>query len=242
MTRHFDAVLFDAGGTLLGTNVASPHWYEQFFVDACHENGYDHVTVADVQTALAHNRATLTDPQPFWHCDRLIREHWDKTYSSIFRTLCPAHNAAQLAKHYIHRFSIGDYTELFPDALPALESATRNGLQIGLVSNFGSYLDHILTRLNIAHYFSIKIISSIVGTAKPNPDIFQLAHSFIPQIPAHRILFVGDSLHDDYDGSRAYGMTPILIRRIASSIEAPDGTTIMTSLSELEKFYRDDES
>lgn len=50
-TPEIKYVLFDAGGTLLGTNTDVEHWYEQFFVDACAAEGH-HVELADVRASL----------------------------------------------------------------------------------------------------------------------------------------------------------------------------------------------
>ena len=235
----YDAILFDAGGTLLGTNVLSEFWYEQFFVDACHESGYSRTSVEQVKEALsAAASVSKKGPGSFWHDEHLIQCFWEHTYSTVFKILCPDHNADDLAKHYISRFRTGEFTELFPDTLNALACAQRCGLVIGLVSNFGSYLSDMLRRLEIAHYFEFQVISAKEGCAKPSRDIFQIAHKHISHIKPSRILFVGDHPIDDYEGSAAYGFTPILLDRRNTYHQQTQTYRTIATLAELENIYR----
>lgn len=237
MTKRYDAVIFDAAGTLLGTNVDSPYWYEQFFVDACHEKGYRHITVEDVKTSLLNAKQADLRFQSFWHDPQLIQQFWEHTYSSVFALLCPNHCPKTLAANYINRFSRGDFSELFSDAKPALEYAKSKQIKIGLVSNFGPYLGDILERLDINRYFDFVIISACVGCAKPDMEIFQLAHTYVQDIPKDRILFVGDSENDDYSASQNFGFKPLLIDRWHLYSGAISDIHKTDSLKTLESYY-----
>src|SRR4051794_30169027 len=81
-------VLFDAGGTLIGTNTDSEYWYEQFFVDACAEQGC-HVTIAQVHDVL---RMAARSRQFDHRCstDAQTRAFWHHIYSTAFADLLGA--------------------------------------------------------------------------------------------------------------------------------------------------------
>ena len=55
------------------------------------------------------------------------------------------------------------------------------------------------------------IDSEVVGIAKPNPKIFEFALVEHAESPRERILYVGDSVSMDVNGSRAAGLVPVLI-------------------------------
>jgi HAD superfamily hydrolase (TIGR01549 family) len=210
MIPRFDYVLFDAGGTLLGTNTAHEHWYEQFFVDVCAEQGIATTpgAVADALDAAVRScgleRRSSSPDQ--------VRQFWEHVYSGCFRGLIPGCDAAALAKHYIDRFETGEFVELFDDALEALELVRSSGLRSGVVSNFGTYLGHFLERTGIAHYFEFALISAAEGCEKPYPEIFERALARAGVEPG-RVVFVGDHPREDYEASARHGMFPVLVDR-----------------------------
>ncbi len=233
---EFAAVVFDAGGTLLGTNVSSPYWYEQFFADAAHELGYSGFSIDTIQTALDYACKQYQFENSFWQRDEKIFAYWRHVYSTVFRQICPTHDCEKLALRYIRRFESGDYSELFHDTLPTLKSLKALNVPLGIVSNFGSYLETILKKLGIYDYFSFIIISAKVGMSKPNTDIFKLAHSKLPRVEAREVLFVGDLIADDYEGSRQYGFTPLLIDRTDRHRDQTNLVRINT-LADLEYYF-----
>jgi len=203
-------VFFDAGGTLLGTNPEEEHWYEQFFIDACAAEGQQ-VTLAQVHEAL--HEATLTcNVHPRCSSPEQVRAFWEHIYSTVFERLLPGRNALEVARHYITRFEQGEFVELFPDTLSALQLAKRLGLRCAIVSNFGAYLARFLEQCGIAPYFEFAVISAIEGCEKPQPEIFKRALERAGAIPA-RVLFVGDSIEEDFHPAQRIGMRALLIDR-----------------------------
>jgi putative hydrolase of the HAD superfamily len=67
-------------------------------------------------------------------------------------------------------------------------------------------------KLNIYDYFEFVIVSSLVGVAKPEPGIFQLALDKAGATP-DRMLYVGDNVTDDIEGSKKMGIDAVLINR-----------------------------
>lgn len=210
MEPMIEMVLFDAGGTLLGTNTDHAHWYEQFFVEACADQGVA-VTPADVDDALAEAAAHVR-PGDRCSSDAQVREFWEHMYAWCFRRLVPGCDADALARHYIDRFERGEFVRLFPDALEALDAVRRAGVRAGVVSNFGTYLGHFLEITGIGHFFEFVVVSAAEGCEKPHPAIFELALERAG-LPAERILFVGDHPREDYAAAERHGMFAVLVDR-----------------------------
>lgn len=214
---NFDYVLFDAGGTLLGTNTDSEHWFEQFFVDACAEQGHV-VTVAQVHEVLRRaTRCKLFERR--CSSDEQTRQFWHHIYATAFGDLLgakfnhPPVVIDHLAAEYIDRFEAGEFIRLFRDARPALEALQALGVPMGIVSNFGTCLNRFLEQTQITEFFQFVLISAAEGCEKPHPDIYDRALQRCAPVPAERILFVGDSPDEDYTAARRHGMHAVLIDR-----------------------------
>lgn len=235
---HFDYVLFDAGGTLLGTNTESEHWFEQFFVDCCAEQGKS-VQVCEVhevlrraaRSRLFHRRASS---------DAQTRTFWHHIYSTAFADLLGAHGRHtpavidHLAHEYIDRFEAGEFIRLFPDTMPALEALKGQGVAMGVVSNFGTYLRDFLRQTGIDGYFEFALISAEEGCEKPQPEIFEKALAKCGGRDAERILFVGDHPEEDYAPSTRHGMSAMLIDRHNKHADKPmNRISRLTELAEL---------
>lgn len=126
----------------------------------------------------------------------------------------------------INQFSdfIGFFTELYThfataepwfvyaDVHPVLEHWQRRGIELGVVSNFDSRLYQVLQALDLARFFSSVTISTAVGAAKPDPQIFAAGldkHGCSAEAAWH----IGDSFKEDYQGARAAGLRAILLKR-----------------------------
>jgi putative hydrolase of the HAD superfamily len=96
------------------------------------------------------------------------------------------------------------------EVVPALERLRSAGYRLGLISNTEDNLRPVLARTRLAAYFESLVLSSEVGSEKPDPAIFQEALRQMAVSPANAI-FVGDFYSIDVVGARGVGMTPILI-------------------------------
>ncbi|MEW6496925.1 MAG: HAD family hydrolase [Cyanobacteriota bacterium] len=111
-----------------------------------------------------------------------------------------------------NHFATAEPWFIYPDVLPALEVWRRSGIQLGIVSNFDSRLKFVLDALNLKDLFTSVTISTEVGFAKPDPQIFITAlqkHNCAPQDAWH----IGDSFKEDYQGATAAGLRAILLNR-----------------------------
>ena len=105
---------------------------------------------------------------------------------------------------------------IYPDVVPCLQNWQKQGIQLGIISNFDSRLYKVLKMLKIRHFFDSITISSEAGFAKPDPNIFQIAlkkHNCISQQAWH----IGDSFTDDYQGALAAEIKSFWLNRFQPS-------------------------
>ena len=129
-----------------------------------------------------------------------------------------------------------DAWELYPDVEPAL-SALRQlpGLQLAVVSDWGSSLHDLLAGLGLDRYLDFVLASGAVGVSKPNPAFFRIALERAGVEPA-AALMVGDSLRADVQGAQAAGMDGVLLLRpegAAQTDQLIEGVPCISTLAEL---------
>lgn len=114
---------------------------------------------------------------------------------------------------------------LYSDVIETLEKLREQNILIGCVSNEAEELNNFFTHFGIEKYFSCVTISEVEGCEKPNPKIFNIALEKLGLHP-EEVIFVGDSLISDYEGSKQVGMLPVLIDR---ENEISDNTIVKIS-------------
>jgi putative hydrolase of the HAD superfamily len=101
---------------------------------------------------------------------------------------------------------------LYPDTIPALKTWQKQGIELGIISNFDTRINQVLDALTLTPYFQTITISSTTGIAKPEPEIFYTAlekHNCNPE----SAWYIGDSLNEDYYGAKTAGIKSFLIQR-----------------------------
>jgi putative hydrolase of the HAD superfamily len=209
-----EAVLFDAGETLL-----SPHpSFAHVFSEVLTERGSG-VTPEDVSRAFARV-APLFPPQQvvdemdggLWSVsEQVSRKFWGAVYTSAFQEMGVTDDGTFVDALY-ERFTRFESYRLFPDVLPALEGLRASGIRVGLISNFESWLKDMLEHWGIHDVFDVAVISGIEGIEKPDPKIFNVALERMG-VTAEVSAYVGDHPEIDVVGSEAVGMLGILIDR-----------------------------
>jgi HAD superfamily hydrolase (TIGR01509 family) len=121
-----------------------------------------------------------------------------------------------------------------PDEVhPALRRLRAAGYRLGLISNTEDNLRPVLARTGLDAYFDSLVLSSEVGSEKPNPVIFREALRQMAVSP-ERAIFVGDFYSIDVVGARGVGITPILLdARGLSSDHDVARVASLTDLAEL---------
>jgi len=94
----------------------------------------------------------------------------------------------------------------------ALAKLKAMKLRMAVISNLSNpqAVSATLERLRLAEYFARTFVSSEVGTAKPDPRIFEMCLASIKTPPGHAV-FVGDSPSSDVVGAKKAGMRAILL-------------------------------
>lgn len=97
-----------------------------------------------------------------------------------------------------------------PGLRQALAEAGGRGWKLGIVSNSEGKLLDILREVGVAHLFDVVIDSGVVGVAKPDPRIFDLALSALGS-SRDQAIYAGDVPEVDVEGARAAGIRAALI-------------------------------
>jgi putative hydrolase of the HAD superfamily len=136
------------------------------------------------------------------------------------------------AELYAH-FATAEPWFVYPDVLPALNRWQEQGIELAVVSNFDSRLYAVLKALNLAEYFTSVTISTEVGAAKPESQIFTTAlqkHNCI----AENVLHIGDSFKADYCGAINAGLNAIWLNRQQETLDL--GKLDLTDFQKVKEF------
>jgi len=100
------------------------------------------------------------------------------------------------------------WSELTSGAVATIASIRRAGLRVVIVTNSDGHAEENLAACGFA---GVPVIDSeVVGSAKPDPRIFEAAlHRAGAGIKPADVVHVGDTLAADIAGARAAGITPI---------------------------------
>ena len=118
----------------------------------------------------------------------------------------------------LSEFTVGGlWTRPVPGASDALRALARQGVRIAIVSNSDGTVEQLLRDQDVCQVgpgsgvaVDAIIDSSVVGAAKPDPRIFEIALSRIDVAPQHAI-HVGDTPGADVDGAHAAGIAAVLV-------------------------------
>jgi putative hydrolase of the HAD superfamily len=105
-----------------------------------------------------------------------------------------------------------------PESLAGLRALHDAAVPLGVVSNASGQIEATLVRSGVCQvgdgpHVPVRVVvdSHVVGVAKPDPGIFELALAHFEGITRDRIAYVGDSVTMDVHGARAAGLHPVLL-------------------------------
>lgn len=111
------------------------------------------------------------------------------------------------------------------ETLFLLQTLKARGCKLALVSNTGyvqgDVMRQTLADMGLAACFDWMIFSNEIGYAKPDPRIFQALIS-TSNVPAARIMHIGDDLVSDVQGARSMGMSAFHITTELRLRDIPD--------------------
>jgi len=224
------AVFFDAGQTLLDADPPVEAVYRDAFAawGVTAEAGEVHRAVHETWREVAARRARGDEG---WSIGGGEASFWRRFVEEVFTRVgggpLPDAMLAGLVRHFRKAAHWRVYEEV-PAVLAALRDA---GMKLLVVSNWDSSLPPLLSELGLTPFFDDVVVSALVGASKPSRGIFDMALRRAG-VAADEALHVGDSLHDDYDGARAAGLSALLLDR-AGRVPKGDGIETIGSLAEV---------
>lgn len=211
-------IFLDAVGTMFGVKGSVGEVYrqvaQQFGVEAS-AAALDRAFLQSFQVAPSPIFPG-TEPQDIPKCEF---EWWQLVAQNTFQQVGVLDKFSDFSAFFTalyHHFATAEPWFIYPDIVPILERWQNLGIELGVLSNFDSRLYLVLQALDLAKFFTSVTISTEVGAAKPNPQIFAAALNK-HDCPAELAWHIGDSLKEDYQGARAAGLRAIWLKRNASA-------------------------
>ena len=207
----FKAVFFDVGGTLIRV----------------------HPSVGDVYARYARpfgysgNAQTLNDGfrtqwkkmggiESLGHQSgaKAEREFWYKLVYEVFEPLGGLDRFEEYFDIIFEVFREKANWQVFEDVTQSkiLETLQKQGVILGVISNWDSRLLSTLENIGLAQYFDFILSSAVIGSAKPDQKIFQEALRRSGVAP-HETCHIGDEIRTDIEGANRAGIHSILIDR-----------------------------
>jgi putative hydrolase of the HAD superfamily len=207
-------IFLDAVGTMFGVRGSVGEIYsaiaQQFGVKVPAQT----LNEAFIQAFAASQPPTFpgTDPEEIPQCEF---EWWRVIALRTFQQVGVLDKFSDFTDFFdelYNHFATAEPWFIYPDVLPALEAWRRIGIQLGVLSNFDSRLFLVLKALKLEEFFTSVTISTQVGAAKPDPQIFAVALQK-HYCNAPDAWHIGDSFKQDYQGAKAAGLRAILLDR-----------------------------
>jgi putative hydrolase of the HAD superfamily len=236
VSRPFDAVLLDAGNTLV---FVDPGRTLEILVR--HGAAPDVERFRGVERAARIRLSSVMGAGATGDEDQVWRDYFRALFegAGVVASDADAARAALRAEHAErHLWSWVD-----PATPAALERLLAEGYRLAVVSNADGRVEGLLRERGLADYFEFVLDSHVVGFAKPDRRIFDLAVSRLDVSPA-RCLYVGDLYAVDVLGARGAGLEALLldpfdhfdldVERIASVAHLPEHLTSLAVAPDLD--------
>jgi putative hydrolase of the HAD superfamily len=206
---EIQVVFFDVGGTLVELNGSVGEIYDRF----ARRYGIDRdpAAMTDVFSRSFREQPPLAFPRgtPEDELQRLERDWWRRLVLEVI----PWFSEFDAFFNEVYEFFRGrEAWRLFDDVIPTLAELKNRGLRLAIISNYDSRIDDLLRDFEIEHFFDGVHVSSRIGAAKPDGDIFLSAMRY-HRVEPQRALHVGDSLREDVEGASAVGIRAVLLDR-----------------------------
>mgnify|MGYP000869698419 CR=1 FL=1 len=148
-----------------------------------------------------------------------VEADWQVYNETYVATIGVAADMAAIAATLLGRTRSADLWR-YPIAenVNAIGELAARGVPMSVVSNAAGQIEWVLEWSGVCQRGEGPLVamrtiidSEVVGIAKPDPQIFEFALVEHSETPRDRILYVGDSVSMDVNGSRAAGLVPVLI-------------------------------
>ena len=201
--RAVDAVLFDAGGTILRVKPS----VEAVYSETAALHGFQVEPPAILRNFKSAWKRSLerSRARDYRSNDDILREEWFEIVKDTFGESVPASRIRGLFDDLYERFISASAWSLAPGTRESIEYLRREGIRLGILSNWDSRLRKMLAQLEIDREFDFLVISHEVGYEKPHATIFEEALR-LAGTPPERTLHVGDSYEADILPATSLGL------------------------------------
>lgn len=207
-------IFLDAVGTLFGVQGSVGEQYAKVALDFGVNLPIEDVDRAFIQSFKAAGTPAFGDTDP---SELQAKEYnwWFNLAVQTFKQADFYHPFPDFGEFFA---ALYDYFEsaapwfVYADVPATLQRWHDLGITLGIISNFDSRIYAVLRSLQLTPYFSSITISTEVGVAKPDRQIFAVALQK-HDCPAHAAIHIGDSFEEDYQAANTAGLRGIWLRR-----------------------------
>jgi putative hydrolase of the HAD superfamily len=212
--EHPQVIFLDAVGTLFGVRGSVGEIYSAIASQMGVTAAPEPLNRAFIQSFKAAPPLAFPDADPAQIPD-LEYQWWEAIAQETFKQAGIFEQFSDFSVFFeqlYHHFATAAPWYVYPDVLTALQRWRDREIELGIISNFDTRIYQVLEALGLRDFFASITLSSSVGAAKPQPQIFAAAlekHG----CPRHRAWHIGDSLQEDFQGAKAAGIRAFWLQR-----------------------------
>jgi putative hydrolase of the HAD superfamily len=219
----FEAVLFDAGDTLIRLSGSG----ETLLHRAAAGLGVDSLDPEEVAHVWRRVLDRSSTAEELAKGRDLSNDRHHEVWTALYGAAGCERLAAGLSEELYALTVSAESWEAFPDTVPTLKALRDRGLRVGVVSDTGFDLRPAMDLLGLTPFLDTVVMSFEYGVCKPAATVFLTACDQLHVDPA-RTLMVGDNPLTD-SGAVAAGMYVFLLPRPAKT--GPRGLGHILSLT-----------
>lgn len=208
--RRLDAVLLDAGGTLVRLDF---EWMSEAVRSLGGDVTAESLRRAEIEgrrrydSSRGRRRAAGALPEPLGATGD-TRAYFDGTLEAA--GVDAARRAPALERFHARHLELGLWTRPMEGAREALDGLAALGLRLAVVSNSDGRAEMHLRDCGVRDGLEFVVDSHRVGVEKPDAGIFRIALDRLGVAP-ERALFVGDIRSVDEAGAKSAGLDFVLL-------------------------------
>ncbi len=202
---RFEAVLFDAGDTLIRLSGSG----EELVHRAAVGLGVEDPDPAEVTAVWRRVLERSSTAEELAKGRDLSNARHREVWTALYDTAGCERLAPGLSQELYELTVSAECWEAFPDTLPTLQAVRDRGLRLGIVSDTGFDLRPAMDRLGLSPFLDTVVMSYQHGVCKPAATVFHTACERLGVDP-RRTLMVGDNPLTD-SGAVAAGMYVFLL-------------------------------
>jgi len=216
--RHFEAIIFDLGGTLIYFEGSWPEVMAEAGAElhrSLREAGLDleqdtfmQEFHTQMETYYVERESDFREYTTLYVVQKVLQ---DRGYTDVRESVL------REALQAMYTVTEGHW-HIEQDAVLTLETLIGKGYRLGLISNAGDDADvqTLVDNANLRDYFDLIITSAAEGIRKPSSHIFHKMLNYLGIEPSQAAM-VGDTLSADILGARKAGLYSIWITRRADT-------------------------